>query len=116
MQYAVFDMLARSGSSGTAPSGTIEGRDIHCGQVTVSSKGTPVQLTADDTPLEGGVWFFPVETGSKKIYIGTTTQKPTEEGGLVFAAGNNFYVEANNLKHIWVDASDTTTTLSYMAC
>ena len=114
MQYATFDFLATG--TGPRPGGTVSGSSIHCGQVTVSSKGTPVQLTSDDTPLEGGVWFFPVETGSKKVYIGTTNQKPTETTGLVFAANTNFFVEADNLKDIWVDASDNATTASYMAC
>ena len=115
MQYATFDFMASG--NGPQPGGTVDGSKIHCGQVTVVSKGTPVQLTSEDTPLEGGVWFYPMySSGTKLLYIGTTDFKPTETTGLVFPAATNFYVETNNLKHLWLDANEGSVHISYMAC
>ena len=112
MQFMTFDFGNRAGLGFGA--GTYEPENITIKQITVGRKGTPVRLETTKTPLSAGIWFFPVETGSKKIFIGNTVRKPTETTGLCFPANTNFFVEFSDASECWVDASDNSTTVSCM--
>ena len=93
------------------------------GQVVLARSGIPQQMSITSVPLTSGVWFVSGETLVAKLhYIGTGDNKPTYDSGLSpkssgvkVKAGVPIFIEADNLRDLWIDGTDNATTMTYLA-
>lgn len=96
----------------TLNQGLVDGSDITCGQVTVVTSGTRVQVSATPLLLRGGVFFREKDT-SCVFYIGK--DDVTTSNGFYMTQNNPAWIECKDLSDLWIDCDVNNKTLSYMA-
>ena len=93
------------------------------GQVLLARSGIAQIMSITSVPLTGGVWFVSGETDVSKLhYIGTLANKPTYDSGLSpkssgvkVKPGVPLFIEAEDLKDLWIDGTDNNSTMTYLA-
>lgn len=74
------------------------------GQITVTTAGTAVQGTA--TAKYYGFYIRALSTNTGKVYVGNDGANDVTSGnGYELSAGDDIYVECQNLNELWFDAA-----------
>lgn len=105
--------LVDSSGNPVNPSGSYSG--IVSGTKTVTTAGTPVQITATPTPMKG-VWLSGDTIVGILLYVGDSSVVASVSGqrGICIIPGNDpVFVTINDLSLLWVDAASNGGKLAY---
>lgn len=84
------------------------------GQITVTTAGTAVQGTA--TAMYMGFYIRALSTNSGVVYVGNDgASDVTSSNGYELAAGDDIYIECENLSELWFDAATNGDKFSWIA-
>ena len=101
------------GNEATLPAA---GSGVEDGTITVTTAGTPVQVTATPTPIKG-VWVCADLIAGIVVTVGTSTVEGASTGmrGVILTPGNPpIFLFINDLSLLWVDAQANNGKLSYL--
>lgn len=74
------------------------------GQITVTTAGTAVQGTA--TAKYYGFYIRALSTNTGKVYVGNDgANDVTSSNGYELSAGDDIYIECQNLNELWFDSA-----------
>jgi hypothetical protein len=84
--------------------GIVDASTATNGRKTVTTAGTPVQLTTNAQKLSTGVFVRALSANTGKIYVGfgNTVSAST---GFELSAGETLPIEINHADGVWIDAS-----------